>query len=217
MSQQQRQIMAAQAALKYLPANSILGIGTGELISYIINLLIPIKTKIKAIVASSNNTTRLLQQYDFPVVELTAITTLSTYIDQTHAYNKIKQSINNTGTAITTAKILASIAEQFIALTAQTNIDTLTACPIPIEVLPSARSFVAREIIKLGGQPQLRPNVITENANNILDLYHLNLEQPIKLEQQLKNIPGVVASGLFAQKTADLIIIGKPNTVTILK
>jgi ribose 5-phosphate isomerase A len=213
---QQMKMMAAQAALKYIPAKAIVGIGTGSTIDCFIKLLCTIRDNVRATVASSKKTAQLLTTLDFEVIELNEVDELTLYIDSADAYNNIKQLIKGKGGALTREKILAYASKKFICIVDQTKANTLFNCPIPIEVMPIARSCVAREIVKLGGQPQLRNNFITDNGNVILDVYHMPIEHPIKLENQLNSIPGIIENGLFAIKNADQIIIGHKESVTVL-
>jgi ribose 5-phosphate isomerase A len=216
MSQQKMKIMAAQAALKQIPANATIGIGTGSTVDYFIEQLCTIKNNIKATIASSNRTSQLLIERGFEVIELNAVNELTLYVDGADAYNNIKQLIKGKGGALTREKILATASKKFICLVDQTKTNSLATCPIPIEVIPMARSYVAREMVKLGGQPQLRNNFITDNGNVILDVYNMPIEHPIRLETQLNSIPGIVENGLFAIRNADQIIIGHTESVEIL-
>lgn len=216
MTQQQMKIMAAQAALEQVPTNNaIVGIGTGSTVDCFINLLVTIKDRIKAAVASSKRTAQLLRKNGFEVIELNAVSELQLYIDGADAYNNVKQLIKGKGGALTREKVLAAVSKKFICMIDRTKVNTLSACPIPVEVIPMARSYVAREIVKFGGQPQLRTNFITDNGNIILDIYNMNIEHPIQLENQLNSIPGVVENGLFAIRSADQIIIGHERSVDL--
>ena len=218
MSQQQMKIMASKAALEYITEPTILGVGTGTTINCFIDLLTTIKNKIKATVASSEQTKQLLLAKGFEVIDLNMIDELPLYIDGADAYNSIKQLIKGQGGALTREKILASASKNFICMVDQIKSKlSLEKTYIPIEVLSMARSYVARELVKLGGLPKLRENFITDNGNIILDLYNMKIEQPIKLETLLNNIPGVVENGLFAKRHADHIIEGNPNSVNVIE
>ena len=215
MSEQQMKIMAAQAALKHITSNMILGVGTGSTVNCFIDLLATVKDHIKATVASSQQTAKLLKARGFEVIDLNTIDELPLYVDGADSYNHIKQLVKGGG-ALTKEKILATVSEKFICIVDQTKPKMLDKVPMPIEVIPMARSYVAREIVKLGGQPSLRENFITDNGNIILDVYNWEITQPIKLEMELNNIPGIVESGLFAVRNADQIIIGHNDFVEIL-
>ena len=198
---------AAIAALHYIDHGSTIGIGTGSTIDLFIEALALAKIPIQA-VSSSNQTTKLLQQHNIPVIKFEETTDLSVYVDGADAYNKLKQLIKGRGGALTKEKILAYTSLKFICLIDETKPANFNKTPIPIEVIPMARSSVARSIVKLGGQPEYRIGFVTDNGNSILDIYNLPIHHPINLEQQLNNIPGVVANGIFAVRGADLIIVG---------
>ena len=209
--------MAARAALQYIDHKLILGVGTGSTINCFIDLLDTVRDNITATVASSIATEKLLKARGFEVIELNAVDELELYIDGTDAYNSVKQLVKGGGGALTREKILATASKKFICIVDQTKAaDILGKFPIPIEVIPMARSYVAREIVKLGGLPQLRNNYITDNGNIIIDVHNWNIEHPIKLESQLNNIPGIVENGLFALRNADQLIIGHKNSFKII-
>lgn len=215
MSQLLMKTQAAKAALEYICDDIVLGIGTGSTINCLIELLPQIKYKIKAAVASSITTEKLLRAHDIDVVDFTTVDTLQLYIDGADSYNSLKQLIKGGGGALTREKILAYASKKFICLVDTTKqAEILGKFPVPLEVLPMARSYVAREIVKLGGHPALRQNFITDNGNIIIDVHHWEITQPIALETTLNNIPGVISCGIFAQRTADLIIIGHADKTT---
>lgn len=215
MSQLLMKTQAAKAALEYFYDDIVLGIGTGSTINCLIELLPQVKHKIKAAVASSIATERLLHALGIDVVDFTTIDTLQLYIDGADSYNNLKQLIKGGGGALTREKILAYASKKFICLVDATKqADVLGKFPVPIEVLPMARSYVAREIVKLGGHPVLRQNFVTDNGNIIIDVNRLEITQPIALETTLNNIPGVISNGIFAQRTADLIIVGHVDKTT---
>lgn len=199
---------AALAALHYIKDNAIIGIGTGTTVNVFIEQLAVSNLKIQA-VSSSNQTTELLIQYKIPIISFKDITDLSVYIDGADAYNNLKELIKGQGGALTKEKILAYSSKKFICIIDDSKKpENFTKTPIAIEVIPMARSSVARSIVKLGGQPIYRTGFVTDNGNIILDVNNLPLDHPIALEQQLNNIPGVVANGIFAVRGADLIIVG---------
>jgi len=213
----QMQMMAAQAALKHITNKVILAVGTGTIVECFIELLATVREQIKATVASSKKTEQLLLAKGLPVIAFNSIEEITLYIDSADAYNNIKQLVKGDGGALTREKILANASKKFICLVDQTKAaDILGKFPIPVEVIPMARSYVAREIVKLGGLPQLRNNFITDNGNIILDVHNLKIECPIKLEIQLNNIPGAVENGLFAARGADQIIVGLQDSVISL-
>ncbi len=198
---------AAIAALHYIEHDSIIGIGTGSTINIFIEQLALANISIQA-VSSSIQTTALLKQYNIPIINFEEVVELPVYIDGADAYNKLKQLIKGRGGALTKEKILAYASSKFICLVDDTKPADFNKTPIPIEVIPMARSSVARSIVRLGGQPEYRIGFVTENGNSILDTYNLPIQHPILLEQQLNNIPGVITNGLFATRCADVIIVG---------
>ena len=218
MSQAQMKKMAAQAALKYITDQIILGVGTGSTVKYFIEVLDTVRNKIKGTIASSEETKRLLLANNFTVLNLNDVNEVELYVDGADAYNKIKQLVKGGRGALTREKIIASASKTFICIVDETKFeDVLGKFPIPVEVIPMARSFVAREIVKLGGQPVWRQNFITDNGNVILDIHNMKIDLPIDLEERLNNIPGVVCNGLFTVRGADKIIIGHTESVTVVE
>ncbi len=203
---------AAIAALHYIEDHAIIGIGTGTTINIFIEELALTKISIQA-VSSSKQTTELLKKYRIPTINFEEITELSVYIDGADAYNNLKQLIKGQGGALTREKILAYSSSKFICIVDDSKQPELfNTTPVAIEVIPFARSSVARSIVKLGGLPVYRTGSITDNGNIILDLHNLSMHHPVELEQQLNNIPGVVANGIFAVRPADLIIVGTQSS-----
>ncbi len=208
----------AKIALNYIPDNIVFSLGSGSTINYFIQALTTIRHKIKAIIAGSVATEEKLKANNFEVWDLREISELSLYIDEADAHNKIKQLVKGGGDALAREKILANMSSTFICLVDETKSKSaLGTFPIPIEIIPIARSFVAREILKLGGRPILRNNFKTDNHNLIIDVHDWTIEHPINLERTLNNIPGVVCNGLFATRCADKILIGKKNSTIILE
>lgn len=214
----QLKIKAAKAALDYLDDNSILGIGTGTTVNYFIEQLATIKHRIDACVASSEDTAKRLRSYNIPVVDLNTLSELPLYIDGADEVNIRGEMIKGGGGALTREKIIATVARKFICIVDESKlVKQLGAFPIAVEVLPLARSFVARELLKLGGSPNYRNQCLTDNGNHILDVYHLDLSQPYHLEETIKMIPGVVESGLFIKRTADIVLAANEKEVVIIK
>lgn len=200
---------AALAALQYIEEDQIIGVGTGSTVNFFIAHLATIKHKIAGTVASSVATAKLLKSFAIPVLDFNTVNELPIYIDGADAYNTLKQLVKGAGGALTQEKILAYASKKFICLVDATKkISVLGEGPIPVEVIPMARSVVARELVKLGGKPEYRNNFITDNGNIILDVYGLTIQQPMELEHKIKQIIGVVESGLFATRGADVIIVG---------
>lgn len=210
-------LRAAQAALQYIADNQIIGIGTGSTVKIFIEQLATIKHKIAGAVASSIASEQQLEQLGIPVIEFNAIDRLPLYIDGADAYNSLKELVKGGGGALTREKILAYASEKFICLVDATKQPSvLGKFPVAVEVLPMARSQVARALVALGGQPRYREHFITDNGNIILDTYGWEISQPILLEQEINQIPGVVCNGIFAIRGADEIIIGDEHGVSIL-
>lgn len=207
----------ALAALDYVEENTILGVGTGTTVRYFIEGLAKIKDRIQGTVASSLDTESRLKALGIPVLDLNSVNELSLYVDGADACNPYKQLIKGAGGALTREKILASASKRFICIIDESKkMKVLADVPVPLEVIPMARSFVAREIVKLGGNPVYRQHFTTDNGNIILDVHHWILGEPIKLEQTLNNIPGVVSNGIFAERTADLVLVGHAKGMTVL-
>lgn len=208
---------AAKAALEYIPENVTLGVGSGSTVNILIEELGAVKHKINATVSSSKETTKRLKAAGFTVLDLNTVDEIALYIDGADAYNELKQLTKGGGGALTQEKIVASASKEFICLVDETKKPSVlgTTFPIPIEVIPSARSLVAREIVKLGGQPKYREGFITDNGNIILDVYNWEISEPISLETKVNQITGVVCNGLFASRPANRIIVGTNDGVRV--
>lgn len=199
---------AAAEALKAIPFNSIIGVGSGSTVNYFIDALDTIKNKIKGAVASSIETEKKLKALKIPVIDLNEVGTVPIYIDGADEFNEFKYLLKGGGGALTREKILAASSKQFICIVDQSKqVHVLGKFPVAIEVIPMARGFVAREIIKLGGSPEYRAGFVTDNGNIILDIFNLALTNPIQMEETLNNITGVVCNGIFAKRPADKIIM----------
>ncbi|ORU91644.1 MAG: ribose 5-phosphate isomerase A [Cycloclasticus sp. symbiont of Bathymodiolus heckerae] len=208
---------AAEAALPYIKNCRILGVGTGSTVNHFIELLAPIKHQFESAVSSSEASTKKLLALGIPVVDLNSAGTLDVYVDGADEVNSNLQLIKGGGGALTREKIIASASKYFICIADQSKlVTTLGDFPLPIEVLPMARSYVAREIIALGGQPVWRENFITDNGNIILDIHRLKILEPLKLENTINNIVGVVTVGLFAQRSADTVLLAGEGGVQAL-
>lgn len=218
MNQEQMKQAAAQAALKYVVKDGILGVGTGSTVNYFIDALASMKNNIEATVASSEATAKKLKALQIPVVELNTVSHVDVYIDGADEFNEHHYLIKGGGGALTREKIIATAAKKFVCMVDKTKkVDILGgAHPIPVEVLPMARSFVARQIVKLGGDPVYREQFITDNGNIILDVYNLKLLDPVQWEQTLKIIPGVIENGIFAKRPADILLYSTDSGVQIL-
>lgn len=208
---------AAQAALKYVADNQVVGVGSGSTVKYFIEQLATMKDRIAGAVASSVATEQLLQGFKIPILDFNSIDELPIYIDGADAYNSVKELVKGGGGALTREKILAYASKKFICMVdASKQPSILGKFPIAIEVIPMARSSVARKLVALGGQPRYREHFVTDNGNIILDTYGWEITHPIELEEKINQIPGVIANGIFAVRAADEIIIGDQHGASIL-
>lgn len=203
-------IAAAEAALRYVKNISYIGVGTGSTVNYFIEALAKIRNQIEAAVASSNATAQKLKEVGIPVCDLNSVDSLPLYVDGADEFNPYLSLIKGGGGALTREKIIAASAKTFICITDESKkVDILGKFPLPVEVIPMARGHVARELVKLGGDPVYRENFITDNGNIILDVFNLDIIEPIKMEEKINNITGVVANGIFARRGADKVLMGK--------
>lgn len=205
---------AAEAALEFLPQDEVIGVGTGSTVNFFIDYLGAVHQRIKGAVASSEATAKRLQAQGIDLADLNETGTLSIYVDGADEATEHRQLIKGGGGALTREKIIAAASRQFICIADESKrVGRLGAFPLPVEVIPMARSYVAREIVALGGKPAYRQGFVTDNGNIILDVHGLDILEPIKLEQALNNIAGVVSNGLFAARGADVLLIGSANGV----
>lgn len=211
-------VKAAKAALDYVEDNMILGIGTGSTVNCFIQELAQIKHRIDACVASSKATEALLKAAGIPVIDLNAAPELALYIDGADEVNSQGQMIKGGGGALTREKIVANVAQEFICIVDQSKlVEHLGAFPVAVEVIPMARSFVARQLVVLGGDPEYREGFISDNGNIILDVFNLPMQVLGDLENSINIIPGVVENGLFAQRKANKIIIATEDKVQCIQ
>ncbi|MXP51204.1 ribose-5-phosphate isomerase RpiA [Pantoea sp. SoEX] len=201
------------AAIKFIQADSIIGIGTGSTVDHFINALDFIKYKIKGVVSSSEQTTNKLKKFGIKILNLNEVKILPIYIDSADEIDHQMCMIKGGGAALTKEKIIASAAKQFICIAdISKRVNILGKFPLPIEIIDISRSLVTEEIERIGGTVRYRKGVITENGNIILDVYNLSIKQPEVLEQHINSIPGVVTVGLFAARKADLLLISNPSS-----
>ncbi len=218
MTQDEMKQAVAEAALKFVEDDSIIGVGTGSTANFFIDAVATIKHRIEGAVASSKATEDRLKAHGIPVLEINSVDRMSIYVDGADESNKVLHLIKGGGGALTREKIVAEVAEQFICIVDESKVvSQLGAFPLPVEVIPMARSQVAREIVKLGGNPVYRNGFITDNGNIILDIHNLEISEPVALETKLNNIVGLVCNGLFARRHADILLVGGPNGVTVMK
>ncbi|MDC3385997.1 ribose-5-phosphate isomerase RpiA [Gammaproteobacteria bacterium] len=216
-SEQKKQAVA-RAAIEYVEYDDIIGVGTGSTVDYFIEYLKPLKNKISGTVASSISTKEKLEANGIRVIDLNEVSDIPIYIDGADEVNSNLQLIKGGGGALTREKIIAGASQKFLCIVDESKlVDVLGKFPLPLEVLPMARSFVAREIIKIKGMPAWREGLITDNGNIILDINHLDIIEPIKLEKELNQIPGVVTVGLFAARGADKVLVSNDKEVIELK
>jgi ribose 5-phosphate isomerase A len=204
----------AKAALEYVVPDTIIGIGTGTTANYFVDALATIKHKIEGTVASSNVTAERLKSHGIPVLELNSVDEISVYIDGADESNRHLHLIKGGGGALTREKIVAAVSKKFVCIADDSKlVDVMGKFPLPVEVIPMARSYVARQIVKMGGNPILREGFTTDNGNVILDVHNLQIMEPVKLETELNQIAGVVTNGLFAASPADILLLGSDQGV----
>lgn len=222
MTQDELKQAVASAALDYirphLEENTVLGIGTGSTANLFIDSLAALRGQVNATVASSDASAERLRQHGIPVYELNTVNQVDFYIDGADETNAALQLIKGGGGALTREKIVAAVARTFICIADDSKlVHTLGEFPLPVEVIPMARSFVARELVKLGGDPVYRDGVVTDNGNVILDVHNLSIPQPLAMEAKINNIAGVVSNGLFALRPADVLLLATAEGVKTLR
>lgn len=218
MTQDEMKKNAAWAALQYVPRNTVVGVGTGSTVNHFIDALASIKHEIKGAVSSSVQSTEKLKALGIAVLDLNSIDSFSVYVDGADEINGQKHMIKGGGAALTREKIVAAVADKFICIVDQTKqVEVLGKFPLPVEVIPMASAYVSRELTKLGGRPVLRQGVVTDNGNVILDVHDLAITEPLKLEQQINNIVGVVCNGIFAQRGADMVLVGSAQGTKVIE
>jgi ribose 5-phosphate isomerase A len=217
MTQDEMKKLAAIKALDFIEDDTIVGVGTGSTVNHFIDALATIKHKITGAVSSSDDSTKRLQEYGIEVFDLNNVDLIDVYVDGADEINKHMHMIKGGGAALTREKIVAAVAKKFVCIADNSKqVQVLGTFPLPVEVIPMARSYVAREIVKLGGDPMYRNGVVTDNGNVIIDVYNLDIIDPKGLENALNSIVGVVTNGLFAERGADTLIIGTPEGAKII-
>jgi len=214
MNQDELKRQAAEAAIEYVEAGAVIGVGTGSTVNFFIDELAKIKHKIEGAVSSSDASTERLRSHGIEVFDLNSVSDVPVYVDGADEINNALQMIKGGGGALTREKIIAHMARRFVCICDESKkVDVLGKFPLPIEVIPMARSMVAREMVKRGGSPVLRENFVTDNGNVILDVHNLNIMEPAKMEDELNNIPGIVTVGLFALDPADALLMATAEGV----
>lgn len=221
MTQDELKQAVARAALDYikpkLDADTVIGVGTGSTANYFIDYLAEIKADIFATVASSEASASRLKQHGIPVYNLNTVDAVAFYVDGADEANHALELIKGGGAALTREKIVAACAKEFICIADETKlVDQLGQFPLPVEVVPMARSHVGRELVRLGGDPIYREGVLTDNGNIILDVFNFAIDTPLDIEQKINNITGVVTNGLFAHRPADILLLATQSGVRTL-
>jgi len=217
MDQDAKKLITAKASLQYIENGTILGVGTGSTVNHLIDLLPGVKDKIDKVVSSSQASTALLQERGFEVSRLNAVGDLDLYIDGAEEATKNMHLIKGGGGALTREKVLAAAARKFVCIIDESKlVGMLGSFPLPVEVIPMAQAYVARQLCKLRAQPIWRENFVTDNGNHILDVHNLNITNPLETEDRIDRIPGVLTVGIFSQRPADVILIGSDTGVRTL-
>ena len=222
MTQDELKIEVAIEAFNYVEGlierDTIIGVGTGSTANFFIEELAKVSRKIEGTVASSEETARRLRSIGIPVFDLNAVGEVRVYVDGADEANEHLQLIKGGGAALTREKIIASASKEFVCIADESKlVPVLGKFPLPVEVIPMSRSFVARQIVKLGGDPVYREGCTTDNGNHIIDIFNMEITQPAELESQLNQITGVVTNGLFARRRADQLFVGTTSGVQIIK
>lgn len=217
MDQDQKKLIAAKASLEYIENGIVLGVGSGSTVNHLIDILPSVRDKIEHVVSSSSATSELLKQRGFEVSMLNAVGDVDLYIDGADEATKHRQLIKGGGGALTREKILAGASRQFVCIIDDSKqVGMLGTFPLPIEVIPMAQSYVARKLVRMGGQPVWREKFVTDNGNHILDIHNLLITNPMEVETRINQIPGIVTVGLFAHRPADILIVGDESGVRTL-
>ncbi len=214
MDQDALKKQVAEAALRFVPEGEVIGVGTGSTANFFIDGLASLKDRIKGAVASSDATAERLKSHGITVLSLNDVDSLPVYVDGADEVNDHREMIKGGGGALTREKIVAAVAKQFVCIVDDSKkVKRLGRFPLPVEVIPMARSHVARKLVALGGQPEYREDFVTDNGNIILDVHNLDILNPIELEEKINNIVGVVTNGLFAKRPADVVLVGENGSV----
>jgi ribose 5-phosphate isomerase A len=218
MTQDEMKKAAAIKALEFIENDTIVGVGTGSTVNFFIDALASLKDKITGAVSSSEESTKRLKAHGIDVFDLNSVDVLDVYIDGADEITHHMAMIKGGGAALTREKIVAAVAKKFICIADDSKkVKVLGNFPLPVEVIPMARSYVARELVKLGGDPVYRQGVITDNGNVILDVYNLEILDPKLLETQINAIVGVVTNGLFALRGADILVLGSSEGIQVIQ
>ena len=218
MTQDELKQAVARAAIEHVPMGALIGVGTGSTANYFIAELGKIKHRFDGAVASSEGTAQRLKAAGVQVIDLNSVVQLEVYVDGADEVNRSLAMIKGGGGALTREKIVAAVSRTFVCIADESKlVNVLGRFPLPVEVIPMARSYVARELVKLGGLPEWRQGFTTDNGNSILDIYNLEITEPIALENAINQITGVVTNGLFARRGADVLLLGTSSGVETLR
>ncbi len=218
MNASEKKRSVAKAAMEFIEPGTVLGVGTGSTVNFLIEMLPSVRDRVERIVSSSNASTKLLEEQGFEVVTLNEAGGIDLYIDGADESNKRLQLIKGGGGALTREKVLATSARRFVCIVDDTKlVGMLGGFPLPIEVLPMAQEFVSRRMLKMRGQPIWREGFITDNGNHILDVHDLQITIPLDMEARINSIPGVVTVGIFADRPADILLVGSDSGVRELR
>jgi len=216
--QQNQKRQVAEAALCHVRSDSVLGVGTGSTVNCFIEALAANGMRIEAAVSSSEASTRLLESHGFEVRDLNLAGTLDLYVDGADEFDAHRRLIKGGGGALTREKIVSAASRKFVCIVDESKkVGVLGRFPLPVEVIPMARSFVARQLVAMGGQPELRQDFITDNGNVILDVHNMDLIDPVSVEKQLNNLPGVVTCGLWALRPAEVVLMATASGIEEFK
>ncbi len=214
MTQDELKKQVARSAIEYIKDVPVIGVGTGSTVNFFIEMLVDYTSTIDAAISSSIDTTRRLESVGIKVLDLNEVDNVKVYIDGADEVDPKKKLIKGGGGALTREKIIAGASDKFVCIVdSSKTVDVLGGFPLPIEVIPMSRQYVARELVKMGGQPVWRENFISDNACEIIDIHNLYIRDPMEMERVINNIPGVVTVGLFALRDADVVLIGDGDTV----
>lgn len=217
MNQDDLKRAVAAAAVAHVPAGCVVGVGSGSTANFFIAELGRVRSRVAGAVASSETTAKRLRDAGIEVLDLNGVDDIPVYVDGADEITRNLAMIKGGGGALTREKIVAAVARRFVCIADQSKlVDVLGRFPLPVEVIPLARSFVARELVKLGGAPEWRQGFVTDNGNVILDVHNLSITAPLELETTLNQLPGVVTNGLFAHRGADVLLLGTPDGVQTL-
>jgi ribose 5-phosphate isomerase A len=218
MSQDTKKQRAAEAAIEHVRAGTVIGVGTGSTVNFFIDALAAMPERIAGAVSSSEASTRRLAAHGIPVLDHNAVEALEVYVDGADEATRDLHLIKGGGAALTREKIVAAVSRRFVCIADESKlVDRLGRFPLPVEVIPMARNYVARELARLGGQPVWREGTVTDNGGHILDVRGLVIEDPVALESEINQITGVVTVGLFARRGADLLVLGSDSGVKTLE